>query len=126
MAHYEFIDAEYATTPAGARRAGTAPTIMLMCRWLGVSKSGFYEWRTRPTSATAARRELLKTKIAALFDAHHGVYGYRRMRELGLVAWQPRPWRKTTIPGQQPAAAADLVGRDFTATEPGTKLVGDI
>ena len=38
---YEFIDAEYATGPA-------APAITLMCRWLEVSKSGYYEWRSRP------------------------------------------------------------------------------
>lgn len=143
---YAFIDAEYADTPAANRRAGLAPTITLMCAWLRVSKSGFYEWRSRPQSPTTARRELLKVKIKALFDANDGTYGYRRlhaalirggehvspelvrrlMRQLDLVACQPRPWRKTTITGDEPAIAPDLVARDFTATEPGTKLVGDI
>ena len=46
---YEFIDAQYATSPA-------APAISCMCAWLEVSKSGFYEWRTRPESAAAKRR----------------------------------------------------------------------
>jgi putative transposase len=36
------------------------------------------------------------------------------MRALGLVACQPRPWRTTTIRGEQ-SSAADVVGRDFTA-----------
>ena len=49
---YEFIDAEYATR-------GTAPAVTHMCGWLEVSKSGFYEWRLRPESATARRREEL-------------------------------------------------------------------
>ena len=95
---YAFIDAEYA--------AVCAPTIERMCRWLQVSRSGYYEWLHRPPSATAQRRQLLKIKIEALFDACDGSYGYRRlhaelvrggekvglelvrelMRDLGLVA----------------------------------------
>jgi transposase InsO family protein len=136
---YELIDAEYADVDQ-------APTITQMCAWLGVSRSGFYEWLTRPTSATAARREQLKIKITAVFEAFDRTYGYRRihaelvrggeqvgdelvrrlMRELGLVACQPRPYKITTIPDPQPAPLPDLVRRDFTADTPGTKLVGDI
>ena len=41
---------------------------------------GFYDWRSRPQSATAKRRELLKTKIKALFEANNAEYGYRRIR----------------------------------------------
>ncbi len=136
---YEFIDAEYATSPA-------APAIALMCSWLGVSRSGFYEWRSRPESATAKRREELKLLIQKAFDDSDGTYGYRRiwsqlarwgvhagaelvralMRELGLVACQPRPWRPSTT--QQGAAGPipDLVNRDFGAEVPGAKMVGDI
>lgn len=135
---YAFIDAQYA--------AAAAPTIGRMCRWLQVSRSGYYEWLNRPASATAQRRKLLKVKIKALFDASDGSYGYRRlhqalvrggeqvgpelvrelMRELGLVACQPRPWRTTTLRGEEHSTAPDLVGRDFTAETPGSKLVGDI
>jgi putative transposase len=135
---YAFIDAEYA--------AGCAATIERMCRWLQVSKSGYYDWLHRPLSATAQRRELLKIKIQVLFDAADGTYGYRRlhqrlvrggeqagpelvrelMRELGLVACQPRPWRTTTVRDSEQTTTPDLVNRDFTAEQPGTKLVGDI
>lgn len=136
---YEFIDAEYANT-------FTAPTITKMCSWLDVSRSGFYEWRDRPLSATAARRELLKLKITALFEASDQTYGYRRvhaellrggeqvgdelvrrlMRELGLVPCQPRPYKTTTVADARPAPIPDLVRRNFTADAPGSKLVGDI
>jgi transposase InsO family protein len=136
---YEFIDVEYATS-------GAAPAITLMCRWLEVSKSGYYEWRSRPESATAKRREELKLLIKKAFDDSDGTYGYRRvwwqlarwgvragpelvralMRELGLVACQPRPWRPATTQQGRTGPIPDLVNRDFTADAPGRKMVGDI
>lgn len=136
---YEFIDAEYAT-------GSPAPGITQMCAWLGVSRSGFYEWRSRPESVTARRQGKLRRLIQAIFDDSDGTYGYRRvaaqlarqgivaglelvrrlMRDLGLVACQPRPWRPSTT--QQGAAGPipDLVQRDFSAEIPGAKMVGDI
>jgi putative transposase len=136
---YEFIDAEYATGPA-------APAITRMCAWLEVSKSGFYEWRSRPESATAKRREELKLLVTKSFDDSDGTYGHRRiwaqlarwgvragrelvralMRELGLVACQPRPWRPATTVQGQAGPIPDLVNRDFAAAVPGEKMVGDI
>lgn len=133
---YEFIEAEKASYP-----------IVKMCVWLDVSPSGFYEWRDRPPSASARRRDRLALLIQAIFEESDATYGYRRvhaalarqgedcgpelvrdiMRELGLVPCQPRPWRPTTTqaaPGAE--ALPDLVNRDFTANTPGTKMVGDI
>ena len=46
------------------------------------------------------------------------------MRELGLVPCQPRPFRPATTVAGDAAPAPDLVGRDFSAAAPGTKLVG--
>jgi len=118
-----------------------------MCSWLAVSSSGYYEWRSRPESATAQRRGRLKALIVVIFDDSDETYGHRRlhaelarqgqrcsldlvrglMRELGLVACQPRPWRHS-LTAADPAAGAipDLVDRDFTAVTPGEKMVGDI
>ena len=117
-----------------------------MFKRAGVSKSGYYDWKKKPTSATNERREYLKGKIKKIFDDSHGTYGYRRvhaglerqgeaagpelvralMRDMQLVACQPRPWRLTTIPDPDAAATPDLVRRDFTAAAPGTKMIGDI
>ena len=116
-----------------------------MCVWSEVSRSGFYEWAGRPASATASRRFWLAIQVAKTFRASRGTYGYRRvhaelvragvelgpelvrrlMADLGLVACQPRPWRVTTIPGDEPGPV-DVVGRDFTAAQPGVRFVGDI
>lgn len=132
---YEFIDAEEGNYP-----------ISKMLVWMKVSSSGFYEWRNRPASATARRREQLKAIIAAIFADSDGTYGYRRvhavlsrseipaglelvralMRELGLVPCQPKPWRPTTTVAGDASDLPDLVRRDFTANKPGTKLVSDI
>jgi putative transposase len=141
---YSLIDAECATTSA---TADDAPAVERMCGWLGVSKSGYYEWRSRPQSAALRRRELLKIKIRALFEAENEEYGYRRlhqvlarggerccpelvrqlMRELGLQPCQPRPWRRSlTEQDGQAGPIPDLVRRDFTADKPGAKMVGDI
>jgi putative transposase len=133
---YAFIDAEKARYP-----------VVKACVWLGVSTSGYYEWVDRPASATAVRRQHLSVLIQAIFDESDGTYGYRRvhaalvrqgdrccaelvrdiMRELDLVACQPRPWRPTTTQaGEGAEALPDLVARDFSAAAPGTKMVGDI
>lgn len=133
---YGFINSEEGSYP-----------IVKMCAWAGVSRAGYYDWRDRPASARATRRAELATLIRFSFTESDQTYGYRRvhadllewgyrvdddtvrriMRQEGLVPCQPRPWRPvTTIPGTDVADTPDLVGRDFTAAEPGSKLVGDI
>jgi transposase InsO family protein len=47
------------------------------------------------------------------------------MREHGLVACQPRPYKRTTY-GDRAGAAPDLLDRDFSAALPRHRLVGDI
>jgi hypothetical protein len=56
-----------------------AYTVEFMCWMLDVSKSGYYEWRGRPDSATTRRREDLKTRIREAFDISNGTYGHRRI-----------------------------------------------
>jgi putative transposase len=129
------IDAEKATYP-----------IVWMCRLLEVPRSTFYAWRNRAETATTARRRELAGQVRHVFDAARGTYGCRRiaaqlnrdgvacgvglvadlMRELGLKACQPRAYKRTTLPGAQPVDSPDLIGREFTAAVPGTRLVGDI
>ena len=134
-AKYEFIDAQKAQY-----------AIVKMCRWLGVSTSGFYEWRDRPASATARRRERLAALIQWIYDDSDGTYGHRRvhaalvrqgercspelvraiMRELGLVPCQPRPFRPATTVAGGAAPAPDLNRKDFRKHKTDNKLVSDI
>jgi putative transposase len=141
---FEFIDVEHA---ANTTNTESALSVVRMCALMEVSRSGFYEWRERPASATAERRENLKLYITKSFDDSDGTYGYRRvhadladwgvpcgpelvrslMRELGLESCQPKPWRfSLTENDGQEHHIPDLVQRDFTAGAPGQKMVGDI
>lgn len=118
-----------------------------MCSWLSVSSSGFFDWKKRPASLTAERRERLKALVADAFTMSDETYGYRRihaqlarwgvpcgpelvrsiMRELDLRPCQPRPWRfNLTEQDGREHRIPDLVEQDFTADAPGKKLIGDI
>ncbi|MDQ2874779.1 MAG: IS3 family transposase [Actinomycetota bacterium] len=142
---FEFIDAEYAIYLESDEQY--VPSIVKMCIWMAVSRSGFYEWRNAPESATAKRRGMLALYVTRSFEDSDGTYGYRRvhadladwgvpagpelvrsmMRELGLEPCQPRPWRVSLTAGDgQEHDIPDLVHRDFTAGAPGQKMVGDI
>jgi hypothetical protein len=57
---------------------GNYPT-QKMCRWAKVSRSGYYEWRSRGPSATDARRARLAVLVRWSFEASDGTYGYRRI-----------------------------------------------
>jgi transposase InsO family protein len=48
------------------------------------------------------------------------------MRDAGLQGGHPKPWKCTTIAGQTPVAAPDLIGRDFTVEAPDQRWCGDI
>jgi putative transposase len=125
--------------------------VIKMCAWLEVSTSGFYDHCDALPSARALRRTKIIDYVQAAYDLGREAYGVRRvhavlqrsddpevasvsenlvraiMAELGLVGCQPRAYKTTTQPDPEPPTApADLVGRDFTADTPGTKLVGDI
>jgi putative transposase len=120
--------------------------ISWMCDLLNVPRSSFYAWRNRVETPTQARRRELAGQVRRVFERSRQTSGCRRvaaalnreghecsvglvadlMRELGLRAVQPRAYKRTTVPGEHPIDSPDLIGRDFTAAEPGTRLVGDI
>jgi len=119
-----------------------------MCGLLGVARSSYYAWRDRAETPTQSRRRELAEQVQRVFEDSRHTFGCRRiaaqlnrdghecsvglvadlMRELGLRAVQPRGYKRTTIPGEQPVASPDLIGRDFdpASSPPGERLVGDI
>jgi transposase InsO family protein len=123
-------------------------SVGFMARLLGVSRAGYYAWASRlgAVPPSKARREDLARRVKASHEMSHGVNGHRRvradlaaagvaaseglvrklMRQQGIFGIQPRSRKRTTIPADDAEKRPDLVRRDFTAAEPGTKLVGDI
>ena len=130
--------------PFTARSTAARPVLMCQ-RGRSTRGSGYHEPAGR-VSATTTRRRRLTLFIKTEFSASDGTYGYRRitaalwrrgvvvdrdtvrsiMREQGLVAAQPRRKVRTTVPAADLGSRPDLVKRDFTASQPGVKWVGDI
>jgi transposase InsO family protein len=116
-----------------------------LCRWLEVTPSGYYAWRTRPESAHARRDRQLKVLIRASFEAHKARYGspriygdlqeakepaskkrvVRLMREDGLKARPRKRFKVTTMSDHDQPVAANLLDRQFTAAAPNQRWVGD-
>jgi putative transposase len=116
------------------------------CRVLGVSRSGYYRWREASLSARTASDERIAAYIASIHKEHKGRYGSPRihkelqhrhirtgrkrvarlMRAQGLKGRIPRRFKRTTDSRHAMKVAPNLLKRDFTASEPNLKWVGDI
>ncbi|PCG85245.1 hypothetical protein CIB93_14720 [Streptomyces sp. WZ.A104] len=120
-----------------------------LCTILGIARSSSYYWR-RTAVDRAARQAAADANLAARIRAVHlesdGTYGVPRitaelreegervnhkriarvMRNINLAGVRLRRRHPTTVADRAAAKAPDLIGLDFTATEPNTKYVGDI
>jgi putative transposase len=122
-------------------------SISLLCRVLGVSRSGFHAWQARKPSLRAREDERLLERIKAIHAANRGVYGSPRvhaelvlaegervgrkrverlMRDAGLSGLIPRRRGRTTIRVPGVRVCEDLVDRDFLAAQPNRLWVADI
>ena len=136
MSRFRFIAAEKAHH-----------SVVVLCRALGVSTSGFYAWSQRAPSARSAADARLLDRVRAIHARSHCTYGAPRvhaelratgtrvgrkrvarlMRTAGLAGRAPKPWRRTTLPTAERAAGPpDLVRRQFTPAAPDRLWVADI
>jgi transposase InsO family protein len=117
-----------------------------MCRVLGVSRSGFYAWRSRAPSVTEARREVLTEQVAQIHAEVKARYGSPRMhaelvdrghaccentvarvmREAGIAAKTRRKFRQTTDSNHPYPVAENILDRDFDPAEPNASWVADV
>ena len=117
-----------------------------MCQLLEVSRSGYYEWRSRPPRAEVEAEQHVEAKVKHYFAQGRGTYGTRRIKYLlaqeglqvsrrrigrlltqeGLRCKTRRRFKAPTAAGQAQAVAPNQLNREFTVKEPDTIYVGDI
>jgi putative transposase len=133
---FRFIDAEKADYP-----------VSLLCRVLGVSRSGYYARKQRPPSKRSVEDSALAERIREVHERSRRTYGYPRvhaelnaigvrcgrrrvarlMREDGLRGcMRGRRRRSTTRRDDRSPPAPDLVDRRFLAASPDRLWLADI
>ena len=69
-------------------------SIALMCRVYGVTRAGYYAWRSRGPSHRTQENESLSGQIRRVHQASRGTYGsprvYQRLQELGVSVGENR------------------------------------
>ena len=121
--------------------------IATMCRLLGVSTSGYYDWRDREPSARERRDAELLVLIRLIHKRSHGTYdaprihaelreaygvriGKKRvarlMKNAGIRGVSRRRFVTTTRRARRARPAPDLVERQFRAEAPNKLWVADI
>ena len=63
------------------KRHGQDLGVSYLCRWLNVSRSGYYAWVKRSKSLRAKKDETLSTKIIKIHQDSRGTYGSPRVFE---------------------------------------------
>jgi transposase InsO family protein len=119
-----------------------------LCQVLEVARSSFYKWRAGRAARAARERAdaALAERIRAVHAEWDGTYGRPRitaelrddgvlvnhkrvgrvMRKFGIAGLRLRKRQVTTVPEPSATPVPDLFRRDFTASAPNTKYVGDI
>ena len=111
--------------------------VVLMCRVLGVARSGYYAWRKREPSARARSNERLRLEVRAIHRATRERYGSPRvhaelrargervsrkrvarlMRQDGLRGRKRRRFRTTTNSRHANPVAPNVLERRFSVEE---------
>ena len=118
----------------------------VLCDVLGVSRSGFYDWKNRKPSKRALENEALLQKLRTLHEMHKQRYGSPRMhaalekqgvnvskgrierlmRQHQIVSRRTKRHKRVYIQRQQQKSADNILAREFNAEQPNNKWVSDI
>jgi putative transposase len=121
-------------------------SVQAMCQVLGVSRSGYYDWKERPEPSANAETVALSAEITAAHKRSRGTYGSPRvhrelrargilisrkrverlMREKGLQGAQKRRFRCTTDSRHSLPIAPNALNRDFDPPAADRAWAGDV
>lgn len=120
--------------------------VSLMCRVLGVSRSGFYAWCSRPPSERARMDARLSAHVVAIHGESRKTYGSPRihaelkaqdvhvsrkrvarlMSEYGICARRKRRFVHTTDSNHSLPVAKNVLARNFSPPAPNRSWAADI
>ncbi|WP_374940070.1 IS3 family transposase [Streptomyces finlayi] len=137
ISRFQFVDDHRATYE-----------VKRLCQVLDVNRSSYYKWLAGAEARASRKHQdrVLAEQIRRVHGESGGAYGSPRvtaelrekghrvnekrvariMRTFSITGIRLRRRVRTTVPDPASGQVADLFGRDFTATEPGRKLMGDI
>jgi putative transposase len=121
--------------------------VSALCKFLGVSRQGFYEFQRKPQTKRAQASRELDGEVLRVFEKHRGRYGVPRVRETlkqehnlrvgkrrieesmvrqGLFAKKKRKFVVTTKADEAYAHPPNVLAREFVAARPNERWVTDI
>ena len=132
---FAFIEAERANAP-----------VEVLCRVLGVSRSGFYASLTRPESEHAKKDRRLRVLCKEAHERSRQNYGSPRIHKAlakqgvlvsrkrvvrlmnleGIEGKRRRRWTRTTASAKGAVAAPNILNREFSPGAPNKSWAGDV
>lgn len=117
-----------------------------MCRWLSISRSGYYKWRNRKPSQRQQQRRWVEQATVQTFHTFKHRYGAPRLTvelnesgipcsvnhiaqilsENGLQARNGKHYKYFPGPNARNHVSDNLLRRNFSASKPNEKWVSDI
>jgi len=115
-------------------------------KYLGVSKSGYYDWLKRKPSPQSIQKSYVKDNIISIYEGSRCIYGApkitrelhnrgfntsertvtRYMKEMGICAHWVRPFTTTTHSEDFSGSLKNILDRDFSPEVPDSVWCTDI
>jgi putative transposase len=131
---------------AWIKKRSSEHPVTILCQFMTVSRSCYYEWLDSPKTDREKENEKLIERLKILFEKGRGSYGTRRlkkkfaeqgivvsrrrigrlMNQAGLWCKTKKKFKATTDSKHNKTIAPNILERQFTVSQPDRYYVGDI